>query len=117
MSSIARRRIAAAPARLTYRAASSTFSSAVSDGSSRNDWNKNPTYRPRAWLLPARPSALTRASSNQISPPSESSSSPSTFSRVLLPEPDGPVTTTISPPFTARSTPASTRIAAPDGAR
>src|SRR5881296_2340696 len=115
-SSRARRRVAA-PERPTYRAASSTFSSAVSDGSNRNDWNRKPTYRPRAWLLAARPSALTRVSSNHSSPPSPSSRSSRTFSSVLFPEPDGPVTTTSSPPFTARSTPASTRIGIPDGAR
>ena len=99
------------------RAASSTFSSAVSDGSSKNDWNRKPTYRPRAWLLATRPRALTLLSSNHSSPPSPSSRSPRTFSSVLFPEPDGPVTTTSSPPFTVRSTPASTRIGIPDGAR
>src|SRR5439155_1270217 len=86
-SSIARRRVAE-PERPTYWAARSTFSSAVSVGSSKNDWKRKPTYRPRARLLAARPSRLTRSSSNRTSPPSPSSRSPSTFSSVLFPQPD-----------------------------
>src|SRR5262245_2877223 len=51
-----------------------------------------------------------------MSPASASSSKPSTFSSVLLPEPDGPSTTTSSPRRTSRSAPASTSIGGPLGA-
>src|SRR5205807_132072 len=51
------------------------------------------------------------------SPPSASSSRPTTFSRVLLPEPDAPSTRARRPCGTARSTPSRTRIGAPPGAR
>src|SRR5262249_4901096 len=51
-----------------------------------------------------------------MSPTSASSSKPSTLSSVLLPEPDGPSTTTSSPRRTSRSALARTSIGGPLGA-
>src|SRR5438874_24067 len=97
--------------------ASRTLSSALSPGSSRNDWNTKPTEHARARLFEFRPKALTRVLSYHTSPCSASSRRPSTFSSVVFPEPDGPEITTNSPPFTVRFTEVSTGTRAPDGAR
>ena len=49
-----------------------------------------------------RDKALTQTSPNQMAPPSASSSSPSTLSSVLLPEPEAPAMT-VSDPASTRS--------------
>src|SRR5712691_7041420 len=71
--------------------------------------------RTRHWAR--RPRWLTRRSSNQISPPSDGSRSPSRLSSVDLPEPEAPITATNSPPLTSSSTAPSTGTGWPDGSR
>ena len=73
--------------------------------------------RPRTPHWARRESRLTHTSSSQISPASSGSSSPRRFSRVDLPQPDGPATATNSPAFTSRSTPRSTGTGRPSGPR
>src|SRR5262245_9670579 len=80
-----------------------TFSSALSAGSSWNDWNTKPRVRPRS-------SARRSSSSANTSVPSSSTvpalgvSRPARMARsVDLPEPEAPTTATASPRVTARS--------------
>src|SRR5882672_1572743 len=73
--------------------------------------------RPRTRHWPRRESRLTQTSSSQISPASSGSSSPSRFSSVDFPQPDGPATATHSPAFTSTSTLWSTGTGPPSGPR
>ncbi len=83
----------------------STFSSAESTGRRLKVWKTKPRARRRS-------SVRSRASSNARSAPAMHSSPasgwsivPNRLSRVLLPLPDGPAMTSISPAATSRSTP------------
>src|SRR5687768_1681932 len=80
-----------------------TFSSAVSAGSSWNDWNTKPTRRPRS-------SARRSSSSEKMSWPSSSTAPLDGVSRpariassVDFPEPEAPTTATASPRVTSKS--------------
>src|SRR5262249_27603065 len=72
-----------------------TFCSAVSQGSNSANWNT----MPRSWPQPrtSRPSTVTR-------PPDAVSSPMAMRSAVVLPQPDGPISATISPSLTLKLT-------------
>ena len=72
-----------------------TFCMAESHGSSSACWNT----MPRSWPQPctSRPSTVTR-------PPFAGSSPMATRSAVVLPQPDGPISATISPSRTVKLT-------------
>ena len=85
---------------------SSTFSAAVNTGMRLKAWKMKPIVRAR-WLV-RRASDMANRSwpSTSTRPPSMSSSPDRQFSRVVLPEPLGPITATSSPRRTTRSRPA-----------
>src|SRR5512134_824051 len=80
-----------------------TFSSAVSEGSSWNDWNTKPTARPRSSARASSSSANSSAPSSSTLPAVGVSSPASSARSVDLPEPEAPTMATASPGMTARS--------------
>ena len=79
-----------------------TFSSAVSAGRSWNDWNTNPTMRPRSRARPSSVSAK-RSSPSTITRPEVGTSRPANNpSKVDLPEPEAPRIATASPARTSK---------------
>ena len=104
--SSARRRASRAPAP-SRSSGISTLSTAVRTGRRLKAWKTKPMCR-------ARYAVRSRSDMEQMSRPSMSTSPPLKRSRparqlssVVLPEPDGPTTATISPRATSRSTPRS----------
>src|SRR6185295_2817208 len=82
---------------------SMTFSSAVSAGSSWNDWNTKPSMRPRSSARRSS-SSWKRSWPSMCTEPLVGVSSPaSSASSVDLPEPEAPTTASASPGVTARS--------------
>ena len=90
-----------------------TFSAAVSPGSRLKSWNTYPTVRRRRRALSLRDILDSGAPSISTSPLLGSSRLPAMVSSVDLPEPLGPITATMPPAATVRSTSrrASTRAA------
>ena len=91
-------------------AGSVTFSRALKAGSRWWNWNTKPMLRPRSAVISAserlavsRPAMLSR-------PPVGRSRRPMMLSRVLLPEPDGPISAANSPCARLRSRPWSTSV-------
>src|SRR5687768_2656631 len=80
-----------------------TFSSAVSAGSSWNDWNTKPTLRPRSSARASSSSAKISAPSSVTLPAVGVSRPARMASSVDFPEPDAPTTASASPGVTARS--------------
>src|SRR5512134_3811750 len=80
-----------------------TFSSAVNDGSSWNDWNTKPTDLPRSSAR-ASSSSVNRSVPSSPTVPTVGVSSPARIaSSVDLPDPDAPTMATASPAVTLRS--------------
>ena len=84
---------------------SSTFSAAVNTGMRLKAWKMKPMDRARWAVRLASERANRSRSSTSTRPPSMSSSPDRQFSRVVLPDPLGPITATSSPRCTARSSP------------
>jgi hypothetical protein len=74
------------------RNGSATFSSAVSDGSKLNDWKTKPIRSRRSLVSFASLSPPSACPASRISPDVGRSSPAAHCSKVLLPEPDGPIT-------------------------
>jgi hypothetical protein len=81
-----------------------TFSIAVSDGTRFKFWNTYPIQRRRIWANDDLVSPPRTRPSTITSPEVGESSPPATFSKVDLPEPEGPMTATSSPAETLRFT-------------
>lgn len=82
-----------------------TFSSAVMDGSSWNDWNTKPTMRPRSSARPSSSSAESSCPSMRTVPELGVSRPASKPSNVDLPDPETPTMATDSPARTSKLTP------------
>src|SRR5262245_9223776 len=80
-----------------------TFSSAVSDGSSWNDWNTKPTERERSAARSSSSSAKRSVPSSSTLPPVGVSRPARMASSVDLPEPEAPTIATASPAVTLKS--------------
>src|SRR5512143_153586 len=80
-----------------------TFSSALSAGSSWNDWNTKPSSFARSAARPSSPSANSSTPSSCTLPALGVSRPASRPSSVDLPEPEAPRMATASPAMTARS--------------
>ena len=81
-----------------------TFSSAVRPDRRLKSWNTKPIDRRRKAALSLRLIPSSRAPSTTTSPLVASSRLPAMVSRLLFPEPLGPMIATSSPRATARST-------------
>src|SRR5215213_13995 len=82
---------------------SSTFSAAVNTGIRLNAWKMNPIEVAR-WVVRSASDIANRSwPATSTRPPSMSSSPDRQFNKVVLPDPDGPITATISPSPTVRS--------------
>ena len=84
-----------------------TLSTAVSVGIRLNCWKTKPKVRSRRSARAASPSAPRSWPSNRTVPSLARSSAPSSWSRVVFPEPLGPTSATSSPAPMSRSTPSS----------
>src|SRR5687767_2188800 len=82
-----------------------TFSSAVIEGRSWNDWNTKPSMRPRSAARPSSSSALSSWPSILTDPELGVSRPASSPSSVDLPDPDTPTIATASPALTSKLTP------------
>ena len=93
----------ARPIPATFRSANVTLPSAVMCGYRLNDWNTMPMRRRSRFRSVRR--SIRSVPSTVMAPLSGVSSRFRQRSSVDLPEPDGPMTNTISPAATSRSTP------------
>ena len=84
-----------------------TFSAAVNPGSRLKSWNTYPTVRRRIRALSLRDIPDSATPPTSTSPFVGSSRLPAMVSRVDLPEPLGPITATMAPASTDKSTPRS----------
>ena len=84
--------------------ASSTFSRADNTGIRLNDWNTNPIRFARRWASSRRPMLELSLPSIRTRPESGRSSRPTRFNIVVLPDPEGPLTTVNSPASNATDT-------------
>ena len=89
----------------TSSSGSSTFSAAVKTGMRLNAWKTKPMVRARCSVRLASGIANRSTPPSQTRPPSRSSRPDRQFSRVVFPEPDGPITATSSPAATSMSSP------------
>ena len=108
-SSSAARRRAARGERPASSAGSSTFSTAVSSSIRWNAWNTKPTASRRSRASARSDIRSTRCPASQTSPAVGRSRPPSRCSSVDFPQPLGPMTATVSPGATSRSTPSTAR--------
>src|ERR1022692_496905 len=104
LSPAARAVLAATP---SSSSGSATFSAAVSPGSRLKSWNTYPTVRRRSLALALRDIPDSTVPPIRTSPLVASSRLPAIVSSVDLPDPLGPITATITPASTDRSTPLS----------
>ncbi len=93
------------------RSGTPTFSAADSTGSRPNDWKMYATVSRRSRIRSRSPIAVTSRPATCTVPPSGESSPPTTFSRVVLPEPDRPRSATSRPSPIANVTPRSAAVA------
>jgi len=90
-----------------------TFSTTLSNGTRLNDWNTNPVRSRRSRVASSSDSRPIGAPSSSTSPLVGRSSPPSSWSNVLLPDPDGPISATNSPASTCRLTPRTASTVSP----
>ena len=103
-STSATRRRRSATGTLAMRSPNATLPSTSKCGNNTSSWNIRPMPRwSGRWPVRSRPSSSIRPASSGCSPAAARS-------RVVLPQPDGPSSTTISPSPTARSTPSSANV-------
>src|SRR3990172_4629499 len=95
--------MASAPPRRASSSGSMGFSSAVSAGRSWNDWNTNPTERPRKAARASSSIEKMSTPSSSILPELGVSSPARIASSVDFPDPEAPTIATASPGVTARS--------------
>ena len=93
-------------------AGSSTFSTAVSSSIRWKAWNTNPTASRRSRARARSDIRPRLCPASQTSPAVGRSSPPSRCSSVDFPQPLGPITATVSPGATSRSTPSTARTSA-----
>ena len=79
------------------RSGTPTFSAADSTGSRPNDWKMYATVSRRSRIRSRSPIAVTSWPATWTVPPFGESSPPTTFSSVVLPEPDRPRSATSLP--------------------
>ncbi len=84
------------------------FSTAVNSGKRWWLWKMKPTVSLRKRARPASSRSKMGSPAKRTSPRVGTSSAPMTLRKVLLPEPDAPVSATISPGASSRSMPRST---------
>ena len=105
----AARRRAARGERPASNSGSSTFSTAVHSSIRWNAWKTKPTAVRRIRASAFSPNPSMRRPASESAPPEGRSSPPNRCSSVDFPQPLGPITATVSPEATSRSTPSTAR--------